>query len=116
MKQIAPLTEVEQMTLTEAYHHHPTFRVRQRAHALLLNQRGYSMARIRELFEVQHETVSRWVHRWEAEGLVGLFDQERKRVTLKQYLAARKVVKHHSNTRNNTLGYSIVMRKYVKAY
>ncbi len=77
MKQIAPLTEVEQTTLTEAYHHHPTFRVRQRAHALLLNHRGYSMARIRELFEVQHETVSRWVQRWEAEGLVGLLDQER---------------------------------------
>ena len=30
MKQIAPLTETEQVTLTEAHHNHPTFRVRQR--------------------------------------------------------------------------------------
>lgn len=77
MKQIAPLTEAEQVTLTEAYHNHPTFRVRQRAHALLLNHRGYSMTRLHELFEVQHETVSRWMQRWQSEGLVGLLDQER---------------------------------------
>lgn len=77
MKQIAPLTEAEQVTLTEAYRNHWSFRVRQRAHALLLNHRGYSMARIHELFEVQHETVSRWLQRWQSEGLTGLLDQER---------------------------------------
>ena len=77
MKQIAPLTDAEELTLTEAYHNHPIFRVRQRAHALLLNRRGYSMARLRELFEVQHETVSRWLQRWESEGLTGLMDGTR---------------------------------------
>ena len=77
MKQIAPLTETEQVTLTEAHHNHPTFRVRQRAQALLLNHRGYSMTRIHGLFEVQHETVSRWLQRWQSEGLTGLLDRGR---------------------------------------
>lgn len=77
MKQISPLSDAEELTLTEAYHNHPIFRVRQRAHALLLNRRGYSMARLRELFEVQHETVSRWLQRWESEGLTGLMDETR---------------------------------------
>ena len=77
MKQIPPLTDAEELTLTEAYKNHPVFRVRQRAHALLLNRRGYSMARLRELFEVQHETVSRWLHRWESEGITGLMDEAR---------------------------------------
>lgn len=77
MKQIVPLSDAEELTLTEAYRNHPIFRVRQRAHALLLNRRGYSMARLRELFEVQHETVSRWLQRWEAEGITGLMDETR---------------------------------------
>ena len=77
MKQIKPLSEQEQQTLIEAYQHHPTFRVSQRAHALLLNHRGYSMSVLCQLFEVQHETVSRWCQRWETEGLTGLFDQGR---------------------------------------
>ena len=35
------------------------------------------MARLREIFEVQHETVSRWLKRWESEGLTGLMDEAR---------------------------------------
>lgn len=83
MKQISPLTTTEELTLTEAYRNHPVFRVRQRAHALLLNRRGYSMTRLRELFEVQHETVSRWLKRWESEGITGLMDESRSGCPLK---------------------------------
>lgn len=77
MKQIRPLSDAEHKTLEQAYRYHPTFRVSQRAHALLLNRRGYSMSTLCKLFEVQHETVSRWCERWETEGITGLFDQER---------------------------------------
>ncbi|HPE62106.1 MAG TPA: helix-turn-helix domain-containing protein [Thiolinea sp.] len=77
MKFIAPLSEAEHTTLNEAYHAHPSFRVRQRAQALLLNARGYSMAQISEWLDVQHETVSRWLKHWEAEGRVGLLDAPR---------------------------------------
>ena len=62
------------MTLTEAYRNHPLFRVRQRAHAILLNNRRYVVAKLCELFEAQHETVSSWLDKWEAEGLMGIYD------------------------------------------
>lgn len=35
------------------------------------------MTQLKTLFEVQHETVSRWLKRWDSEGIVGLFDDER---------------------------------------
>ena len=35
------------------------------------------MSTLCKLFEVQHETVSRWCERWETEGVTGLLDQER---------------------------------------
>ena len=31
-------------------------------------------ARLSELFESQHETVSSWLSKWETEGLIGLYD------------------------------------------
>jgi transposase len=34
----------------------------------------YVIARLSELFEAQHETVSSWLDKWETEGLVGLYD------------------------------------------
>jgi hypothetical protein len=41
MKFIAPLSEEERVTLREMYMNHPSFHCRQRAHAVLLNARGY---------------------------------------------------------------------------
>ena len=75
MKSISPLTPEEQQTLEEAHRNHPSHRVRQRAWCLLLSNRGYLVARLRELFEVRHETVSAWFESWEAQGIVGLFDK-----------------------------------------
>ncbi len=63
--------------MTEAYRNHPSFRVRQRAHAILLNNRKYVVARLSELFEAQHETVSSWLDKWENEGLMGIYDCRR---------------------------------------
>jgi transposase len=74
MKFIAALTVEEQETLAEAYRNHPSFRVRQRAHAILLNNRRYVVTRLCELFETQHETVSSWLDDWESKGLIGLYD------------------------------------------
>ena len=68
------MTPEEEVTLTEAYRNHPSFRVRQRAHAILLNNRKYVIAWLSGLFEVQHETVSSWLDKWEAEGLMGIYD------------------------------------------
>lgn len=35
------------------------------------------MTQLKALFEVQHETVSRWLKRWDSEGVVGLLDDRR---------------------------------------
>jgi len=77
MKFIAPLSEAEKLTLTEAYRNHQAFRARQRAHALLLNARGYSMQELSQWFDVRLDTVSSWLSHWESKGVVGLFDPPR---------------------------------------
>jgi len=39
-----------------------------------LNNSGYAIARLCELFETQHETVSSWLSKRETEGVIGLYD------------------------------------------
>ena len=77
MKFIKKLTENEQLTLEEAYKNHPSFRCRQRAHALLLNNRNYTAARLCEFFDNQQETVCRWLDNWTEKGISGLGDAAR---------------------------------------
>ena len=77
LKFITALTLEEQDTLTEAYRNHPQFRVRQRAHAILLHNRHVMVARLCELFETHPETVRSWLNRWETEGVLGLYDNPR---------------------------------------
>lgn len=50
--------------------------VRRRAHAVLLSSRGYSVDRIADIYEVDRDTVTRWLDRWEEDGTNGLHDQE----------------------------------------
>lgn len=50
--------------------------VRRRAHAVLLSARGYSVDQIADIYEVDRDTVSNWLDRWEDEGTDGLQDQE----------------------------------------
>lgn len=50
--------------------------VRRRAHAVLLNSRGYSVDRIADIYEVDRDTVSNWLDRWNDDGASGLHDQE----------------------------------------
>lgn len=78
MKFITPLSKVEEETLREAYCNHPNINVRERAQALLLNNRGYLVARLCEIFEVRHETAGSWLKKWEKNGLRGLYDLPRK--------------------------------------
>lgn len=77
MKYITPLTPEEKDTLNEAYLKHPCARVRQRAHAVLLNDRKYLISQLRQLFDVRHQTVSAWLKAWETDGLIGLYDDPR---------------------------------------
>lgn len=49
--------------------------VRQRAHAILLSARGYSVDQIADIYEVDRDTVSIWLDNWEEQGGAGLEDQ-----------------------------------------
>lgn len=78
MKFVSELSTAIVTTLKELMKNHNNHRARIRAHAVLLSDAGYKMEMIAEiLFIAQIDTISRWFNRWEAIGLVGLFDEER---------------------------------------
>lgn len=51
--------------LTQLYKTSPDHRERQRAQALLLSQRNYSVPDLADLFEVDRDTIGRWMDRWQ---------------------------------------------------
>lgn len=53
----------QQLDLT--YKTSPDHRERQRAQGLLLSDRGWKLAQIAALFEVDRDTVSEWFARWQ---------------------------------------------------
>lgn len=59
------LTSEQSQQLTQLYKTSTDHRERQRAHALLLSQRNYTIPDLADLFEVDRDTVSRWMDRWQ---------------------------------------------------
>ena len=59
------LTTQQTQQLTKLYKTSPDHRERQRAHALLLSQRNYTIPDLADLFEVDRDTVSHWMDRWQ---------------------------------------------------
>lgn len=68
MKFIAPLDEQTQAQLRRLIHDSPNARVRQRAHAILLSSKRYRIDEIADIFEVDRDTVSRWLDNWNQRG------------------------------------------------
>ena len=58
-----------------AQYHHPSSRVRQRAHAIQLSHKSYTLSQLADVFDVGRNTVSQWIDDWETHGLVGLYDR-----------------------------------------
>ena len=52
-----------------------TKRIRHRAHAILLSHSGKQISEIAEIFQVNRNTVSSWLDRWDADGIDGLADK-----------------------------------------
>lgn len=77
MASILPLNTEARLQLGESMKCHPSHRVRQRAHALLLSDRGYSRQQLSDIFDVQADTITRWIGRWNQDGIKGLFDGDR---------------------------------------
>lgn len=74
MKHIKPLTKEEQRTLLDASRYAPESRFRQRAHAVYLTGKDYSVNQLADIFAVDRDTVSGWLTAWERDGLLGLRD------------------------------------------
>ncbi len=74
MKTVTAITDENIIeTLKYASRLAPQPYVRERAHAVLLSNRGFSVTQIAIFFDIQYQTVSRWLDDWEKEGLSGLY-------------------------------------------
>lgn len=77
MKFVKTISEPEKITLTEAMRNIADYRTRMRAHAILLSAEGFSIKEICKIYGVDRDTVSLWYDKWEASGIVGIFDSQR---------------------------------------
>ncbi len=77
MKFISPLNDETQARLRLLMHESPNARIRHRAHAVLLSARGYRIKQIADIFEVDRDTVSRWLDNWNERDTEGLSDEPR---------------------------------------
>jgi transposase len=77
MKYVPSLTTETKQTLEEMLHNHPFARCRQRAQAILLSARGYTVPQITEILEVERKAICRWIDQWHTQGLLGLYDKPR---------------------------------------
>lgn len=75
MKFVSHLIPAVKETLEEARRFHPSNRARQRAHAVLLSDKSYTLSQLSDIFEVKRATVSQWINDWELDGLTGLQDK-----------------------------------------
>lgn len=77
MKFVSVLNESEKETLEDLWHASPTFRVRQRAHCILLSAQGFRIPLLARIFNVDRDTVSACLERWKAQGIASLEDEPR---------------------------------------
>ena len=66
------LDSLARQELKKIYHTHAKSHVRQRAHCLLLSDKGIPIPMLAIIFFTRTHTVRGWFNRWEAEGFQGL--------------------------------------------
>lgn len=72
------LFEEDYAKLVENHHKGKNHRVRNRAQAILLSSEKYSIDEIAAICKVHRNAVSRWINRWNKDGMKGLSDVEKK--------------------------------------
>jgi transposase len=77
LKFVRPLTETDKGGLDALYKTHPNFKVRRRAHALLLSGGGHTIKQLQAIFQVDRDYISLWIDRFNAQGVGGLVDLPR---------------------------------------
>jgi len=74
MKYISALTETDRIALQELHYAGKSHRQRQRAHAVLLSAKGFTLDQLADIFDADRDTVSGWLDAWQTNGLDGLAD------------------------------------------
>jgi transposase len=95
-KFVKELSAEQRARLLDIYKNNPLWRTRQRAHAILLSARGYSLDQLAALFEVDRDRVSQWLDWWEQYQFEGLDDDPRSgrppKLDEKEQARAREIV------------------------
>lgn len=65
MRFVEPLTSEEKSHLEHLWKEGRTPRICRRAHAILLSAKGYKVDALADIFEVDRDTISTWLDRWE---------------------------------------------------
>lgn len=74
---VAPLDPQTEARLKHIQRTSPVFRTRQRAHAILLSAKAYRINQLVDSFEVDRDTITRWLNRWDKDQFDGLDDASR---------------------------------------
>lgn len=77
MKFAQTTSEAVLQELYQIYQHHTCFKNRQRAHAILLSLRGYTLNQIQDILQTDRDSISVWIDRFNANGIAGLSDLPR---------------------------------------
>jgi len=77
LRLVQNLTDEIRQPLEDLYRHHASFALRQRAPAIRLNAKGFTIPPLHDIFGVDRDTVSAWITRFEQFGIDGLRDAPR---------------------------------------
>jgi len=77
MRYVRPLTAEQRERLEKTMKADTSFRARTRAHSLLLSADGTTIKDIAKTYQVDRDTVSSWLKKWEHHGAQSLHDQPR---------------------------------------
>jgi len=101
-KFVSPLDETQIALLKDIIKDDPSARVRNRAHAILLSSKGYSIDEISDICDIFRNTVSLWISRWEENGLESLYDKPRSgappKLTESEIEVVKKIINEHPHS------------------
>ena len=77
MRYVHPLLDTQRDRLEHTMTHDTSPRARARAHSLLLSAEGMTIKEISKIYQVDRDTVSTWIRKWEHDGPASLHDKPR---------------------------------------
>lgn len=77
MKFVSPLNEATSKELRRILHDDHSAARRERAHAVLVSNKGFSLDDLARIFDRDRDTISSWLTRWEERAYDGLSDEPR---------------------------------------